>query len=332
MKDLKILSSLVQEFFTEYLVNQRRASGHTIASYRDSFCLLLKYAKDQLKKSPIDMQLADLDARLISDFLAHLEKDRGLCARSRNQRLAAFRSFFRYISLYMPERIELIQQVLAIPSKRYEKKVVTFLNRDEIDSLLEAPDRKTWIGRRDHALLMVMIQTGIRVSELTGLRHQDVVLGPGPHIRCTGKGRKERCTPLMKEMTRVLKAWLMERDYQPTDPVFPGTRGGALSTDAVQYLLAKHAATAQFSCPSLKRKRISPHVLRHTAAMQLLQAGVDRSMIALWLGHESVETTQIYLEADTAMKEQILEKITPFRTRKGRYKADDRLLDFLRTL
>jgi integrase/recombinase XerD len=332
MKDPKNLSSLLQQFFTEYLVNQRRASGHTIASYRDSFCLLLKYAKDQLKKSPVDMQLGDLDARFISDFLTHLEKDRGLCARSRNQRLAAFRSFFRYISLYVPERIDLIQQVLAIPSKRYEKKLVTFLNRDEIDSLLEAPDRKTWIGRREYALLMVMIQTGLRVSELTGLRRQDVVLGLGSYIRCTGKGRKERCTPLMKEMTTILKAWLMERDYQPIDPVFPGTRGGALSTDAVQYLLAKHSATAQLRCHSLKRKRISPHVLRHTAAIQLLQAGVDRSMIALWLGHESVETTQIYLEADIDMKEKILEKITPFRTRKGRYKADDQLLDFLRAL
>jgi len=276
MRSPKDLPSLLQGFFTEYLINQRQASEHTIASYRDSFCLLLGYAEQRLKKTPVAMQLIDLNAQFISDFLIHLEKDRGVAIQTRNQRLAAIRSFFRYTSLYVPERIELIQQVLAIPSKRYEKKVVTFLNRAEIDSLLGAPDRKSWIGRRDHALLMVMIQTGVRVSELTGLRRQDVVLGPGPHIRCTGKGRKERCTPLMKEMTKVLKAWLMERDYQPTDPVFPGTRGGALSTDAVQYLLAKHAATAQLRCPSLKRKRISPHVLRHTTAMQLLQAGVDR--------------------------------------------------------
>ncbi len=332
MQDPKTLSSLLQAFCTEYLVNQRQASGHTIASYRDSFCLLLKFAKEQLKKSPVDMQLDDLGVPLISDFLTHLEKGRGICTRSRNQRLAAIRSFFRYISLYVPERFELIQQVLAIPSKRYEKKLVTFLNRDEIDSLLEAPDLKTWIGRRDYALLMVMIQTGIRVSELTGLLHQDVVLGPGPHIRCTGKGRKERCTPLMKEMTKVLKAWLSERDYHPKDPVFPGTRGGALSTDAVQYLLTKHSATAQLRCPSLKRKRISPHILRHTAAIRLLQAGVDRSVIALWLGHESVETTLMYLEADTAMKEQILKKITPFNSHTSRYVPDDKLLSFLRSL
>ena len=335
MKSSRDLSSLLQEFFTEYLVNQRRVSENTISSYRDSFCLLLRYAQQRLKKSPVAMQLNNFDARFISDFLNHLEKERGVGARSRNQRLAAIRSFFRYISLYVPEHIELIQQVLAIPSKRYEKKIVTFLNRDEIDSLLQEPDRKTWIGRRDHALLMLMIQTGVRVSELTGLCCQDVVLGIGSYIHCIGKGRKERCTPLMKEMAKTLKAWLKEGDYGTTDPVFPSTRGGALSTDAVQYLLTKHANAAQKICPSLKRKRLSPHVLRHTAAMRMLQAGIDRSVIALWLGHESVETTQMYLDADISMKERILDKlddIMPPKTYKGRYIADDRLLGFLKSL
>ena len=332
MKTSRNVSSLLQEFFTEYLINQRRASQHTIASYRDSFCLLLKYVQQQLKKSPVVLELSDLNARFIGDFLIHLEKNRGVCARSRNQRLAAIRSFFHYISLYAPEHIALIQQVLAVPSKRYEKKIVGFLERAEIDSLLEVPNRKTWIGRRDHALLMLMVQTGIRISELTGFCCQDVVLGSGAHIRCMGKGRKERCTPLMKQMIEVLKDWIKEGNYELTDPLFPSARGGPLSTDAVQYLLAKYAAIAQEKCPSLKRKRITPHVLRHTAAMQMLQAGIDRSMIALWLGHESVETTQIYLDANLAMKEKILEKMVPLNVPKGRYKPDDRLLSFLSSL
>lgn len=332
MRSPKDLSSLLQEFFTEYLINQRRVSEHTIASYRDSFCLLLRYAEQHLKKSPIDMQLIDFNARFISEFLIHLEKDRGVGIRTRNQRLAAIHSFFRYTSLYVPERIQLIQQVLAIPSKRYERKIVSFLNRTEIDSLLEAPNRKTWIGRRDYALLMLMIQTGLRVSELTKICCKDIMLGTGAHIRCTGKGRKERSTPLMKEMTKVLRAWLKEGNYELTDPLFPSTRGTALSTDAVQYLLKKHIASACNRCPSLKDKRVSPHVLRHTAAMQMFQSGIDLTMIALWLGHESVETTQIYLDANIMLKQKILEKITPFKSYKGLYVADDKLLSFLRSI
>ena len=332
MNSSRNLSSLLQEFFTEYLINQRRASQNTIASYRDSFCLLLKYAQQRFKKPPVALELSNLDAGFISEFLNHLEKDRGVCARSRNQRLAAIRSFFRYISLYVTERLELIQQVLAIPSKRYEKKIVEFLDQSEIDSLLEVPDRKAWIGRRDHALLMLMIQTGVRVSELTGLCYQDVVLGPGAYIRCRGKGRKERCTPLMKQTIGVLRAWLKEGNYGPADTLFPSSRGGPLSTDAVESLLTKYVATAQEKCSSLKRKNISPHVLRHTAAMQMFQAGIDRSMIAIWLGHESAETTQIYLDANLSMKEKLLEKMVPLKVRKGRYRADDQLLTFLKSL
>lgn len=332
MNSSRNLSSLLQQFFTEYLINQRKASQNTIASYRDCFCLLLRYAQQRFKKPPVALEISNLNAQFISDFLNHLEKDRGVCTRSRNQRLATIHSFFRYISLYAPEHIGLIQQVLAIPSKRYEKKMVKFLDRSEIDSLLEVPDRKTWIGRRNHALIMLMIQTGLRVSELTKLCYQDVVLGSGAYIRCRGKGRKERFTPLMKQMVVILKTWLKEGDYGPLDPLFPSTRGGSLSNDAVQYLLAKYAVTAQKKCSSLKRKRIAPHVLRHTAAMQMFQAGVDRSMIALWLGHESVETTQIYLDADLTMKEKILEKIAPFKMPKGRYIPDDQLLSFLSSL
>ena len=332
MKTSKNISSLLQEFFTEYLINQRQASQHTIASYRDTFCLLFRYAKQRYKKLPGALVLSELDASFISEFLNHLEKDRGSSARTRNQRLAAIRSFFRYISLYVPEEIALIQQVLAIPNKKYEKKIVEFLERSEIDALLEVPDTETWIGRRDSTLIMLMSQTGIRVSELTGLCYQDVMLGTGAHIRCSGKGRKERCTPLMKQMVVELRAWLKECNGSPEDPLFPSSRGGPLSTDAVQYLLIKYAAIAQNNCPSLKQKRVSPHVLRHTSAMQMLQAGIDRSMIALWLGHECVETTQIYLDADLSMKEKILEKMVPLKVKKGRYIANDQLLTFLKSL
>ncbi len=332
MNTSKNIAPLLQEFFTEYLLNQRQASQHTITSYRDTFCLLFEYAKQRYTKLPGALLLSELDASFISAFLNHLEKDRNASVRTRNQRLSAIHSFFRYISLYVPETIALIQQVLAIPDKRYEKKIVKFLERPEIDALLEVPDLKTWVGRRDSTLLMLMIQTGVRVSELTGLCCQDVVLGSGAHLRCRGKGRKERCTPLTKPMVLKLQAWLKECNSGPKDPLFPSSRGGSLSIDAVQYLLAKYTAIAQNKCLSLKQKRVSPHVLRHTTAMQMLQAGIDRSMIALWLGHESVETTQIYLDANLSMKEKILEKIVPVKARNGRYRADDYLLTFLKSL
>jgi len=332
MKQSKSLSSLVQQFFSEYLLTQRQASRHTVASYRDCFSLLLHYAQEQYHKCAASIELEDLNAQFISRFLTHLEKTREVCIRSRNQRLAAIRSFFHYIALYVPEHIELIQQVLAIPAKRYQRKVVTFLNHDEIECVLKVPDRSTWIGRRDHALLMLMIQTGLRVSEVTRLYYRDLNLTHGPHIRCTGKGRKERCTPLTKQMVKVLRSWLSENNLKQTDPVFPNVNGGMMSSDAIQYLLSKYVATASEKCPSLTRKRVSPHVLRHTAAMQLLNAGVDHAMIALWLGHESVETTQIYLEADISLKEKLIESFAPLKVHRGRYVADDRLLGFLRAI
>lgn len=332
MKSSKNLSQLVQEFFFEYLINQKKASQHTITAYRDTFSLLFRYAKNRFKKQPEALELKNLDASFIGEFLNHLEKDRGSSARSRNQRLAAIRSFFHYISLYVSEYIALIQQVLAIPNKRYEKKIVKYLERSEIEALLSAPNVTTWIGRRDHALLMLMIQTGVRVSELTGLCCQDVMLGSGGHLHCMGKGRKERTTPLTKDMIVILRSWLKENNSSSSDPLFPSSRGGPLSADSVQYLIAKYVVISQNKCPSLKQKRISPHVLRHTTAMQMLQAGIDRSMIALWLGHESVETTQIYLDANLSMKEKILEKLVPLNGRKGRFKADGKLLTFLKSL
>ena len=324
--------ALLQAFFTDRLMRQRQASPHTIASYRDTFRLLLAFAEQRLKKAPSTLRLPDLDTPFISAFLDHLEQERGNGARSRNARLAALHSFFRYIALHEPGMSALAQRVLAIPEKRYHRTQIQFLTRPEIDALVAAPDQSTWAGRRDQTLLLVAVQTGLRLSELIGLRCEDVVLGTGAHVRCTGKGRKERCTPLRKETTAVLRAWLAERNGRSTDHVFPNARGHALSPDGIDYILAKHVATARQGCPSLEKKRITPHVLRHTAAMELLQNGVDRSVIALWLGHESMETTQVYLHADLALKEKALAKAAPLGVKARRYRPDDKLLAFLKDL
>src|SRR5205823_11232171 len=313
---------LLERFFTQRLMAQRQASPHTIASYRDTFRLLLEFVQKQSHKAPSKMALTDLDPPLIGAFLDQLEKQRGNSARSRNLRLTAIRSFFHYAAFEEPAQSALIQRVLAMPGKRYEKKLVGFLTRPEIDALLEAPDPKVWGGRRDYAFLLVAVQTGLRLSEMINLRRGDVVLGSGAHLRCVGKGRKERCTPLTKEARTVLRSWFKEpsRSINP-EIVFPNARGGKLSPDGVQYLLSKHVAVAQQTCPSLSAKRVSPHVLRHAAAMELLQAGVDRSVIALWLGHESIETTQMYLDANLALKERALAKTTPAKTKTAvRYK------------
>lgn len=325
---------LLERFFTQRLMAQRQVSPHTIASYRDTFRLLLEFAQKGLQKVPSKMALADLDPALIGAFLDELEKRRGNTARSRNLRLTAIRSFFHYAAFEEPTQSALIQRVLAMPSKRYEKKLIGFLTRPEIDALLAAPDRKRWAGRRDHAFLLVAVQTGLRLSEIINLRRTDVVLGSGAHVRCVGKGRKERCTPLTKEARTVLRAWFKEpsRNLNP-EIVFPNVRGGKLSPDGVQYLLAKHLSVAKQTCLSLNTKRVSPHVLRHTAAMELLEAGVDLSVIALWLGHESVETTQMYLDANLALKERALAKTTPVKTKMAvRYRPSDKLLVFLKGL
>ena len=324
--------ALIEAFFTNRLMRQRQASPNTIASYRDSFCLLFEFAQQRLNKEPSFLSIEDLDATFIGSFLDHIENDRGSCARSRNVRLAAIHSFFKYIALQDPSHSALIQRVLSIPTKKYDRKPVDFLTKPEIDALLAAPDLKTWNGRRDRALLLLGIQTGLRVSELTGLTCKDIVLDSGAHVRCKGKGRKDRCIPLSKELVTTLRSWLKERSGQPDDPLFPNARGGFLSRDGVEYLLAKHAAVAGLNCPSIKKKRISPHVLRHTTAMELLQHGVDITVIALWLGHESPETTQVYLQADMKMKEKALAKITPANVKPGRYQPGDQLLAFLKNL
>jgi site-specific recombinase XerD len=326
------LPALVQSFFTDRLLRQRHASPHTIAGYRDSVRLLLNFAAQRLGKAPSDLLIDDLDASFIGEFLQHLETDRGNSARTCNTRLAAIHSFFRYVALTEPAHALHCQRVLAMPSKRFERKLIEFLNRTEIEALLAAPDPSTWIGSRDRTLLLVAIQTGLRVSELIGLRRQDVILGSGAYLCCEGKGRKHRSTPLRRDAQTMLRAWLQRQPAQPEDRVFPSIRGGPLSRDAVEWLVAKHTATAQQHCPSLKRKKITPPVLRHTAAMELLQNGVDRSVIALWLGHESMETTQMYLHADLRLKEKALARTTPLGTKPGRFRPDDQLLAFLESL
>jgi len=285
-----------------------------------------------LHKEPSCLKIEDIDAPLIAAFLEDLEKSRGNSARSRNLRLTAIRSFFHFVAYQEPAHSAQIQRILAIPRKRYSRTLVRFLTRPEIDALLAAPDQTKWGGRRDHAFLMLAIQTGLRLSEMTGLRREDLHLDAVAYVRCTGKGRKERSTPLTKQTVKVLRAWLREPTRSSPDIVFPSARGNKLSADGVQYLLAKHVAVAREKCPSLRQKRVSPHVLRHAAAMELLQAGVDRSVIALWLGHESVETTQIYLDADLALKEKALAKTTPINGKPGRFRATDRLLHFLKSL
>jgi site-specific recombinase XerD len=323
---------LLERFFTQRLMQQRRASAHTIASYRDTFSLLLKFTHKSLHKAPSALVLDDIDAPLVMVFLDELERVRGITARTRNLRLTALHSFFRFAAFEVPSHSAQIQRVLAIPAKRFTRALVSFLNRQEVDALLAAPDQRSWSGRRDHALLLLAVQTGLRLSELTSLRREDLHVGAGAHVRVIGKGRKERCTPLSKSTRAVLAAWTREPPRAENQPLFPNARGDRLSAHGVHYLLNKHVTTATVKCPSLKNKRVSPHVLRHTTAMDLLQEGVERSTIALWLGHESVETTQIYLDADLAMKQAILDRTTPPEGRPGRYRPDDRLLAFLKGL
>ena len=313
-------------------MQQRQASPHTIGSYRDTFRQFLKFTEQRLHKEPSRLDFQEIDASLIMAFLDHLEKHQGLSTSSRNLRLTALRSFFRFAAFEAPTHSAQIQRVLAIPSKRFTRTLVRFLTRAEVDALLAAPDQGTWSGRRDHAFMLLAVQTGLRLSEMTGLKRPDLILGAGAHVRVIGKGRKERCTPVARSTLVVLKVWLRERQRGDGDILFPNAKGERLSVHGVQYLLNKHRLTASHVCPSLKHKRVTVHRLRHTMAMDLLQAGVDRSVIALWLGHERVETTQIYLEATLTMKEKALAKLSLPQGKAGRYKPGDRLLAFLNDL
>ena len=329
---MSALAPTLQAYFVDRLVAQRHASPHTIRAYRDTMRLLLGFAQARLATPAAQLDIADLDADLIAAFLDHVEHDRDNTIATRNARLAAIHALFHFAALRHPEHAGVIERVLAIPPKRHDRALVTYLSDPEIDALLAAPDPSTWIGRRDRAMLQVAIETGLRVSELTGLTGADVHLGPGAHISCHGKGRKDRFTPLTTQTAAVLRGWLDERAGLPRDPLFPTTRGTPLSRDAVDRRLAKHTATAARTQQSLHDKTVTPHVLRHTAAVRLLHAGVDSAVIALWLGHERVETTQIYLHADLAIKERALARTTPPGTKPGRYKPPDALLAFLDAL
>ena len=325
-------STLLQRFFTQRLMQQKQVSAHTISSYRDTFRLLLRFAQKRLRTPPDRLAFEKLDAPLVAAFLSDLEKTRGVTVRTRNLRLTAIRSFFRFAAYEMPTHSAQIQRVLAMPAKRFDRKLIDFLTRPEVDALLDAPDKSTWAGRRDHALLLTTLQTGMRLSEATGLTRPDVTFGTGAHLDVHGKGRKQRAIPLCKPVADVLAAWLDEPGLAQADIVFPSIRGGRLSADAVERLLKKHIAVAGDACPSLKQKNVTFHCLRHTTAMDLLHAGVEQTVIALWLGHESIETTQIYLDADLALKEKILTRTIPFDSKPGKFQPDDKLLAFLNHL
>jgi integrase/recombinase XerD len=329
---MSALAPTLQAFFTDRLIRQRHASGHTVAAYRDTMRLLLGYAATRTGQPPSRLDLADLDAPLIAGFLDHLERGRGNSVRTRNARLAAVHSLFRFAALAHPEHAESISRVLAIPPKRFDRALISYLTEPEVDALLSCCDQTTWTGRRDHALLLLAVQTGLRISELTGLVRTDVHLGSGAHIACHGKGRKDRITPLTSTTVTVLRNWLGEHRDDPDGPLFPTRRGTPLSRDAIEHRLAHYTAQATDRCPSLHGKTITAHVLRHTTAMRLLHAGVDTSVIALWLGHVSVETTQIYLHADLTLKEQALARTRPPNGRTGRYQPPDRLLAWLEAL
>lgn len=329
---MSALAPTLEAFFTERLMAQRQASPHTVAAYRDTFCLLFAFVEQETKKAPATLVIEDLDVPTITAFLDHLERGRGNAVRTRNARLAAIHSLFRFAALRHPEHAGVIERVLAIPPKRFDRRVVSFLTDAEVDALLGAPDRSTFLGRRDHALLLTAVQTGLRVSELVNVRVGDVALGTGAHLRCWGKGRKERATPLTANTVAVLRSWLDERGAAPTAPLFTGRRGSPLSRYGIAAIVERHVAAAATSCPSLASKTVSPHVLRHTTAMRLLHAGVDTTVIALWLGHEGIETTQMYVHADLSLKEKALARITPIESAPGRYRPPDKLLAFLEAL
>jgi integrase/recombinase XerD len=326
------LPTLLQRFFTDRLTAQLQASPNTIAGYRDTFRLLLRFASQRRNRPPTKLRIEDLDSALIGDFLVHVEKVRRNSARSRNTRLAAIRSFYRYVAMNEPEHALHCQRILAMPSKRYVRRTVDFINRTEMEALLSAPDQSTWIGRRDRTILLLALQTGLRVSELINLRCRDIELGTSAHISCEGKGRKQRCTPLRRDTVKTIEVWLKERAGSNDDSVFLTIRGDRLSRDAVEHIVRKYTSAASNACASLIGKRVSPHVLRHSTAMELLQNGVDRTVIALWLGHESVETTQAYMHADMRLKEKALARVASTNSRPGRYRPDDALLSFLESL
>jgi len=332
MKTANVFPALLESFFMEGLIQQQQASPHTLASYRDTFRMLLQYAQQRLRKAPSELTIPDLDTKLLGAFLNHLESERNNGARTRNARLAAIHSFFRHVAVHAPQYSAVAQRVLCIRSKRYVRRLIDFLTPIETQALLAAPDLRAWSGRRDRAVLLLAVRTGLRCAELTGLRCEDIMLSAGAHVRCLGKGRKQRCTPLRQDTVAVLRSWLRERQGKPSDPLFPSARGTALGHDGMEYLLNKHLASARRRCPSLIKKHITVHSLRHSLAMNLLHHGADRMVIALWLGHEDPQTTSIYLQADMQMKKKTLARTPATKARATRYRPTDRVLTFLKGL
>jgi site-specific recombinase XerD len=322
----------VQAFFAQHLCQHKQASPQTIASYRDTFRLFLTFVKDTTGREPTALQGSDLDAPLVLQFLNYLEHQRGNTVRSRNMRLAAIRTFVRFLALRAPESLAIATRVLAIPVKRADKKLIGALTRAEVEALLAAPDQSCWVGRRDHALLLTLYNSGARVSEVTTLQRHQVCFGTPTFLQLTGKGRKERTVPLWPHTSRTLQAWFAELGEDGGRTAFPNMRGRPLSRDGVAHLLQRATRKAVMGCPSLHTKKVTPHVLRHTTALHLLQAGVDIAVIALWLGHESIETTHVYLEIDLAHKEQALHKLAPIEGPMARFTAPDPLLAFLTSL
>ena len=326
------IAPTLQAFFTDRLARQARVSPRTIASYRDALKLLVVFVHQRTGKNPAALDWADLDVATISAFLDHLETERGNSARTRNLRLTAIRSLFSYASLRHPEHAALIQHVLAIPTKRFDKPIIAFLTQTQTAALLAAPDQTRWEGRRDRALMLLTIQTGLRLSEVTGLDCADIALNTGAHVRCLGKGRKHRAVPITSNTQDVLRVWLTERAGRDHDPAFPTRTGNRLSADALEKLVRKHATTAAKTCQTIRPENIHPHVLRHTCAMNLLQAGVDTAVIALWLGHADIRSTNAYLHADMTIKQKALDLTTPASVPPGTYKPSDTLLAFLEGL
>lgn len=329
---MTLIAPTMQSFFTDRLVKQRRVSPRTITVYRDTMRLLITFTQQRTGRPAHKLDWADLDAAMITAFLDHLEQDRANSTRTRNLRLTAIRSLFAYAALRHPEHAGLIQQVLAIPSKRFDRPTIAFLTATQIDALVNAPDLTRWEGRRDRALLLTAVQTGLRVAELIGLDCADLTLGTGAAVSCLGKGRRHRAVPLTAPTEAVLKVWTSERAGRPDEPLFPTRTGRRLSSDAVQRLVHKHAVTAAANCPSLRPDQVHPHVLRHSCAMTLLQAGVDTAVIALWLGHADIRSTHTYLHADMTIKQRALDRTTPASSPPGRFKPADSLLAFLEAL
>lgn len=329
---MSALAPTLQAFFTERLLKERHASPQTVCAYRDTWRLLLRFGAKRTGRPPSALGFEDIDVPFVCAFLGYLEHDRGNSVRTRNARLAAIHSLFRYAALRHPEHAATIARVLAILPKRFERALVAFLTEAEVKALLAAPDCTTWIGRRDQALLLIAVQTGLRISELIGLRCSDVHLGAGAHVACHGKGRKDRITPLGIPTVRIVRAWLTERHASPIDPLFPTRTGKPLSRDAIEHRITLHATLAATTCQTLSKKNVTAHVLRHTAAMRLLEAGIDTTVIALWLGHEHIDTTAIYLHAHLGIKERALAKAQQPTAKLGRYRPPDALLTFLEAL